>query len=228
MIFDILNKRMHVYSYKENDIPSFTTINQIMHDAWRVTPSKQNIMPYRATVLGPNNKITKTRIYNKVVDNHVYMEEEGVKDGFIPKVSGEINPHYRHILHNPYLIVFSQRVCSEDEVNPFYKRKINEGHFMEQIYSEWAPKIKTSTAIEVGLFAQNVAALCLEQDIDYSFTVCFPGDVEQWSDIPFVKHPVLLLMSIGKAEMYRREFLSSQSNANDYKTAFENVVQFEN
>jgi len=226
-VLNIIGKRKHVYEYKDDDIPDNSTIREIFLKAWHITPSKQNIMPYRVNVLGPTQTLYKQSIYNKVVGNHVYMEEEGFKSGHISKVSGEINPHYRHILYNPYLAVFSQRVCKEDEVSPFYKQKIAEGHFMEQIYPEWTERIKGSTAIEVGLFAQNVAALCLDKNIDYSFTVCFPGDVKKWKDIPFVKHPVLLLMSIGKAKVYRRDYLPQASSDREFKTAFKNVVQFD-
>jgi hypothetical protein len=227
MIFDNLNKRKHVYEYKTDDIPSEDMIRDILHKTWQVTPSKQNIMPYRVSVLGPPHTRYKESIYNKVVGNHKVMEEKGVQQGHISEVSGKINPHYRHILYNPYLIVFSQRVCTHDDVNPFYKDKIAEGHFMEQIYPEWVEKIKTSTAIEVGLFAQNLASLLLEQNIDYSFTVCFPADTKKWKDISFIDYEVLLLMSIGNAKVYRRDTLKPLSNMKDYKTAFENVVKFE-
>jgi hypothetical protein len=227
MIFDNLNKRKHVYEYKTDDIPNEDIIKDLLHKTWQVTPSKQNIMPYKVSVLGPSHTRYKESIYNKVVGNHKVMEEKGVQQGHISEVSGKINPHYRHILYNPYLIVFSQRVCTEEEITPFYKRQIAKGHFMEQIYPGWVKKIKTSTAIEVGLFAQNLASLLLEQNIDYSFTVCFPADTKRWSDIPFVKHDVLLLMSIGKANVYRRDFLPQWSSNEDYKTAFENVVKFE-
>lgn len=227
MIFENLNKRKHVYEYKEDDIPIHDTIKDIMHKAWQVTPSKQNMMPYKVSILGPNANLTKQKIYNKVVGNHMRMEEEGVKEGAIKKVSNKINPHYRHVLYNPYLIVFSQRLCTDKDINPFYKRHIKEGHFMEQVSENWIGRTIGSTAVEVGLFAENVAALCLEQDIDYSFTSCFPGDVKQWSDVPFVKHPVVLLMTIGKAKVYRRDFLPQKASDQDYKTAFENVVHFE-
>lgn len=226
-IMDIIGKRKHVYVYKKDDIPDSSDIREVLLKAWQITPSKQNIMPYQINVLGPDQRETKLKIYDKVVGNHVYMEEEGLKEGAISHVSNKINPHYRHVLENPYLLVFSQRVCTEKDINPFYQRQIEQGHFMEQASENWVEKIKGSTCIEAALFAQNVAAFCLEKGIDYSFTVCFPGDVKKWANIPFVKHSVVLLMSIGKAEMYRRDFLPQGGSDQDYKTAFENVVKFE-
>ena len=227
-VMDVIGKRKHVYVYKEDDIPDISDVREILLKAWQITPSKQNIMPYKVSVLGPDQRATKLKIYDKVVGNHVHMEEEGLKEGAITHVSNKINPHYRHVLDNPYLLVFSQRVCTDADINPFYQRQIDQGHFMEQASENWVERIKSSTSVEAGLFAQNVAAFCLDKDIDYSFTVCFPGDVKKWANIPFIEHSVLLLMSIGKAETYRRDFLPQGGSDQDYKTAFENVVHFEN
>lgn len=227
MIFENLNKRKHVYEYKEDDIPSPSTIEDLLRKTWKVTPSKQNMMPYKVSVLGPNAAFTKQKIYNKVVGNDQDMSAKGFDEGAITKIRHEINPHYRHILYNPYLVVFSQRVCTDKDINPFYQRQIKNGHFMEQTSKKWVENIKSTTAFEVGLFAQNLTTLCLDQGIDCSFTGCFSGRMEKWKDINFVEHPVIMLMSIGKAKIYRRDILPQQVSDNDYKTAFENVVQFE-
>lgn len=227
MIFDHLNKRKHVYEYKVDDIPAPSIIKELLHKTWHVTPSKQNIMPYTVSVLGPNANITKQKIYNKVVSNDKRMSAEGLKEGAVTQTSTEVNPHYRHILHNPYLIVFSQRVCSDKDINPFYKSKIKTGQFMEQASEKWLGDIKSSTSFEAGLFAQNLASLCLEQDIHCSFTGCFSGNVKNWTDIDFVKYDPIMLMSLGKPKTYRRDFLPQTASDLDYKTAFENVVQFE-
>ena len=237
-VFDNLNKRQHVYEYRSDRIPEHEVVDEILRNAWQVTPSKQNIMPYQINVLGPGCVNQKRRIYCKVVGNHQMMEEAGVDEGAIAEVSGEINPHYRHVLHNPYLLVFSQRVVPMCEVNTLYKRKIAQGHFMEQCSPKWVDRIKPSTAIEAGLFAQNVAALCLEKDIHYSFTVCFPGRVEKWKDISFIKEEPLLLMSLGYKKTFRREYMLAERKRvfpdpkdwhtnDDYKVHFENVVYYE-
>lgn len=236
-VFDNLNKRQHVYEYRSDRIPEHEVVDEILRNAWQVTPSKQNLMPYQINVLGPED-LRKRSIYRKVVGNHQMMEEAGVAEGAIAEVSGEINPHYRHVLHNPYLLVFSQRVVPMREVNTFYKRKIAQGHFMEQCSHDWVPQIKASTAIEVGLFAQNIAALCLEKDIDYSFTSCFPGKKEKWKDISFIKEEPLLLMSLGYKKTFRREYMLAERKKlcpdpkdwhtnDDYKVKFVNVVHYE-
>lgn len=227
MIFNHLDKRKHVYEYKTDDVPSLNTIEDLLRKTWKVTPSKQNIMPYKVSVLGPTANVTKQKIYNKVVGNHKRMNAEGLREGAVTQLITEVNPHYRHVLHNPYLIVFSQRVCTDKDINPFYKHHIKNGEFIEQCSEKWVDDIRSTTSFEIGLFAQNLASLCLEQDIHCSFTGCISGNVKKWEDIDFVKHDVIMLMSLGKAKVFRRDFLLQQLSDLDYKTAFENVVKFE-
>ena len=223
MIINTLEKRKHVMNYDLKSYPSLDTVTDILQKAWKVTPSKNNFMPYSVNVLGPDYTAYKESIWNKVVGNHFWMEDIGESQGHIKKASGKVNPYYEHIRYNPYLLVFSSRVCKE--ANPFYARQIEKGHFAEQMYPEWVDSIVDSTAIEVGLFAQNTAALCLEQDIDYSFTSCFPRDLKQWTDIPFVEHRVLLLMTIGYGSYYRRQRAEKEGwSVHDYKPSFETVV----
>jgi len=223
MMYDILDKRKHVVNYDLENYPSSDIVTDILQKAWKVTPSKNNFMPYNVNVLGPEHAVYKESIWNKVVGNHFRMEEIGEEQGHIKKASGKVNPYYEHIRYNPYLLVFSSRVCKE--ANPFYTKQIEKGHFAEQMYPEWVERIVDSTAIEVGLFAQNTAALCLEQDIDYSFTSCFPRDLKQWADIPFVEYRVLLLMTIGYGSYYRRQKAEKEGwSVHDYKPSFETVV----
>ena len=94
--------------------------------------------------------------------------------------------------------MFSQRVCNEDEINAFYKRRIeNYNHFMEQCDPKWTEDIPGTTGVEIGMFAQNPSSLCLEKDLYFSFCTCFNIQRDNWIDIPFVKNTLLLLMSIG-------------------------------
>lgn len=223
-----LEKRKHVYEYDMIDVPSHHTMKDLLYRAYKVTPSKQNVMPYRISVLGPECVKAKESIYRKCVKNHKTMEEYGVKKGKIERASGEENPHYKHVKYNPYLLVFSQRVCTMDDISPFYKDQIEKGHYMEQMEESEITRVRASTAVEVGLFASNLGAFCLVKDLYYSFTACFQGDIEIWDDMPFVEHNVLLLMSIGKPKIFRRETLAPWRSDQDHKPKFDRIVQFEN
>ena len=225
MIINTLEKRKHVLKYDLENYPNLDTVTDILQKAWKVTPSKNNFMPYSVNVLGPEHTKYKESIWNKCIGNDFRMDAIGADSGYTTAVvDKKANPYYEHIRYNPYLLVFSSRVCKE--ANPFYTKRIQSGgHFAEQMYPEWVDSIVDSTAIEVGLFAQNTASLCLEQDIDYSFTSCFPRDVNQWKDIPFVEYRVLLLMTLGKGVYYRRQKAEAEGwIIHDYKPSFETVV----
>ena len=57
--------------------------------------------------------------------------------------------------------------------NPFYKEKVKlEGHFAEQCEVSMVRDIAESTSFEVGLFAQALTVLCLEEGIDVSHCAC--------------------------------------------------------
>ncbi len=225
-IVNTLKKRRHVAHYNMEDIPSKDTINYILWKAWKSTPSKNNFMPYKVNVLGPDKEVEKRKIYDKVVENHLYYDELGLAtdNKHITDYQFHVNPNYKHIQHNPYLLIFNSRVC--DEPNEYYKMQVEEhGHFAEQCNKDFIIPIAESTSVEVGLFAQTVTTLCLEENIDVSYTACFPKDMTKWKDIPYVqfgdgKARVLLLMSIGKGKVYRKR------HNKDRKPDFHKVVNW--
>ena len=222
MIFDIINKRQHVYQYDKDNIPTQELMEDILEKAWQATPSKQNMMPYHVNVLGPSHNDYKRKIYKKVVGNDKEMSENN--ENFDP-AKFQVNPDYEHVLYNPYLLLFSQRVCNKDEINAFYKRRVeNHNHFMEQCDPKWTEDILGTTGVEIGLFAQNLSILCLDNDLYYSFCTCFSGKRDNWVNIPFVKGTPLLLMSVGYPKMFRRQ--RNPIYKLDKKTALDNVVKF--
>ena len=99
------------------------------------------------------------------------------------------------------------------------------GHFAEQCNKDFIINIAESTSVEVGLFAQTVTTLCLEEGIDVSYTACFPKEMTKWKDIPYVqfddvKARILLMMSIGKGKVYRKR------HNKDRKPDFDKVVNW--
>ena len=58
------------------------------------------------------------------------------------------------------------------------------------------------------MFAANLTSFAIEAGIDASTILCFPADIKEWSDLSWVEHPVLLLMSLGNCEESRREFMA--------------------
>ena len=68
---------------------------------------------------------------------------------------------------------------------------------------------------------------CMEENIDVSYTSCFPRDVQKWKDIPYVKYRPLLLMSLGYSERYRYEDLKDRNELqDDIKPDMKDVIKW--
>ena len=55
---ELLDKRRHVKVYSLKD-PGKELIEKLLWKAWKVTPSKNNFMPYHCNVLGPEREQEK-------------------------------------------------------------------------------------------------------------------------------------------------------------------------
>ena len=66
--FDLLEKRHHVRKYSEK-IPPRYVVEHALWQAWKTTPSKNNAMPYKVIVLGPECKKEKQILYDLSKEN---------------------------------------------------------------------------------------------------------------------------------------------------------------
>ena len=225
-IFHTLEKRHYVVKYKPEVVPD-KILNDLLRRAWKISPSKNNFMPYQVNVLGPYKQDEKNKIYDKVVNNHKFYDEMGLKKDTKanPKMKIEYtfkkNPNYGHVRHNSHLLIFSSRVCPEP--NKFYQRMVRaRGHFAEQCEIDHVKEIAESTSFEVGLFAGNLTALCIENGIDVSYTACLPKNEHKWKDTPYLWYDkenqmakVHSIMSIGYGDYYRYQWLKASFNSDD-------------
>lgn len=224
-IFDTLEKRHHVLKYKSETIPD-ELLKNLLYKAWKITPSKQNCMPYSVSVLGPDKQKEKNIIYGKVVNNNKFWQNKGLtKDTKAnPKMESEyvfkLNPSYYHVVSNSHLLLFSQRVC--EEPNRFYRGAIKEGHYLEQCEIDEVDNISESVSFEVGLFVSNLTALCIERGIDVSYNDCYPKNKHLWKDTSYLLYDkqekvakVHGIMSIGYGSYYRHEWLKKINKSKD-------------
>ena len=58
-------KRRHVKKYRKDMIPSKASIERALWYAWKSTPGKNNAMPYKVLVWGPDMEMNKEhpRVY---------------------------------------------------------------------------------------------------------------------------------------------------------------------
>ena len=219
-ILNLLNRRQHVFLYDEENIPEKKLIEDLLWKAWKVTPSKNSFMPYHCNVLGPDKVNEKHSIWQKSMNNKKRINEKEIEghkeDGY--------NPYFKHLSSAPYLLVFTQRVCKP---NAYYQKCIDEGDYFEQTDPKKCESMMRTTATEVGMFMANLSAFALEKGLNTSTIACFPyKPLSAWADLPWVKHPVVLLGSIGKAKEFRRESMNDIEKKDDKKPEPETIIKW--
>ena len=64
-IFDLWHKRNHVRRYSEK-VPPKKLIEEALWQTWKTTPTKNNAMPYKVFVFGPEHKKQKELVHQMV------------------------------------------------------------------------------------------------------------------------------------------------------------------
>ena len=221
-IFDTMEKRHHVYEYHKKNIPD-KLVKELLYKAWKISPSKHNFMPYKVSVIGPNRQREKSKMWKKCQYNHKRAEAVGAN---LPRENLDVNPYadkpeeytfntnpaYNHVKHNSHLLIFSARIC---KLNGYLKHVVaKEGHYAEQCEKSEVTNLRVSSSFEASLFAANLTALCIEQGIDVSYNLCFPGRKEEWKNMPYLWYDkekryarVFANMSLGYGKYYRHQWL---------------------
>ena len=224
----------------DNEIISKNVDKQIkksLHTAWLQTPSKNNFMPYKVHILGPQFVKEKQEIYwlclgqeTKADGNPItsrsdlldYDKEKSpsTKKGKLDRLSGRSD--YQNIISAPYVLIFTQRV--EDTLNDVQKWKISKGRVFEQMATHGNKKssAKITALLEIGMFSTNFASECLAANIDISHTLCFPSNRKDWPQeyFAFLDDNPLLIMTAGMGENYR----STKEQTGDQKPDFDRIV----
>jgi hypothetical protein len=215
----LLNKRQHVFEYDKDNIPEKQMIEDILWKVWRVTPSKNNFMPYHCYVLGPDKVDEKNKIWLK---SAVYKDST---DKTHSKHLKEKNPYLKHLSSAPYLLLFTQRVC---EPNEYYRKTIEIGDYYEQMHEDKLDNIVDTTHLEVGMWMANLSAFALEKGLNTSIIKCYQSAVSNWKDFPYIKYPVICIATIGKAKTLRREvsFKDEPDKKNDKKPEPEEIIKW--
>lgn len=220
MIYNLLQKRRYVVEYDENYHIPKSLINSLLMKAWTVTPSKNNFMPYTVHVVGPEKKDIKEKVFLNCLSNEGYLDD--VKDP-LKRYNKDI-PKYANILTCSYLFIFTMRL--ETDPNPYQKVLISKGHRYEAVDESKLNELYPMASFEVGLFADALSGLCLEENIDVSFTGCFHRDVNYWKDVPFVKRKPIILMTAGKALKYKTESKIGNIVYDDRRPDYHRIINF--
>ena len=192
--------------------------------AWLETPSKNNFMPYKVHVLGPEFAEEKEEIYWLCLGNETKANGNIVTDRVQLKQYEQTHdrPHYYNICSAEYVLIFTQRV--ENKLNKYQQSLVDKGYVYEQMATDGPKKenARKNAYLEIGMFSTNFAGICLNNGIDISHTLCFPGDKKNWPPeyFSFIDSHPMLIMTVGKGKVYR----TAEQQSIDPKPDFDRVV----
>jgi hypothetical protein len=186
-------------------------INDALKSAWLETPSKNNFMPYRVHVLGPEFAKEKEEMYwlclgNETKANGNIITDRGQLKQYEERMyPGNFQANYCNIRSAEYVLIFTQRV--ENKLNILQQQLVDQGFVYEQMATDGQKKesARKNAYLEIGMFSTNFAGICLNNGIDISHTLCFPGDKKDWPQEHFSfldSHP-MLIMTVGKGKLRR-------------------------
>jgi hypothetical protein len=202
-VFETYKKRRAVVEFDKSVVIPTGEIETMIARAWKVTPSKNNFMPYSIFVLGPEHQNYKDAIYQLCLSNETRI------DGTDTALKYEHqDPFYANILSCSHLLVFTLRL--EDKPNIFQKSAMLRGCKFEATHESTLQSGYSTASLETGMFADVLGGLAIENGYDVSHILCFERDLSYWSNMPFVTRTPLLLMPIGKAKRYKIPMASNR------------------
>ena len=104
--------------------------------------------------------------------------------------------------------------------------------FFDQAWPERVENFIDTSAIEVGMFLQNLSTYLLEQGIDISYTSCFFRDIKKWHEAGLTEadYRPICLMYIGYSKLYRKDdpYVKSAAkfNRSDIKPEYKDMVKW--
>ena len=197
----LLSKRKQVRQYSEDKIPNLEDVNKIINKAYDLVASKQSLVPYKITVLGPHKKEEKQELYNLSVKN----------DG----------GHGNENIFAPYVLCFTNRLV--DNPNLSVKRKVAKGHRYDLLDPEKYRTRGMEVGVEVGMFSKILTLLCMEYNFDVSYLLCFSDSASQ--QLSFLNDKLIFSLQIGyqKSSDIKDKFLK---DADEYKPDITEIVEW--
>ena len=201
VIEKLLSKRKQVRQFSEDKIPNLEDVNKIINKAYDLVASKQSLVPYKITVLGPHKKKEKQELYDISIQN----------DG----------GHGNENIFAPYVLCFTNRLV--DNPNLSVKRKVAKGHRYDLLDPEKYRTRGMEVGVEVGMFSKILTSLCMEYDFDVSYLLCFSDSASQ--QLSFLDDKLIFSLQIGyqKSSDIKDKFLK---DADEYKPDITEIVEW--
>lgn len=189
--------RRHVYAYDNNvDIKKdfFTSLEE----AWKVTPSKQNFMPYKIHIIGPDAQEYKDKLYAICLRNEGKVDTLSDEQLIERYIHGP--PSYHSITNCSYALIITQRLVTNPNVRQ--QKRLAKGHTAEQMDIKQQDDLIPLASFEAGLFCNALQYYLLQKDIDSCYTGCFRNNLDTWKTLSFVNENPIMIMTIGKGKIF--------------------------
>ena len=200
MIEDVYKKRKKVRIFLDK-CPDHNLIVDMIKKTHNLVASKQNLMPYKIHVLGPECVTLKKELYTLTIT----AAEENYT---------QATANYQ--VYAPYVFIFTSRLA---EPNKYVEDAMSRGNYFSPCFPETyqnSGALQTA-CIEIGMWSKIFTGLCLENDIDVAYLKCFNSKPDKWS---FINEIPLFAMCIGYRQTFERSVDESKPDIND-------VVYFE-
>lgn len=259
MIEEVFSKRRQIRAaWDQKKIPSKEIIHDLLDRTLNISPSKQNLFPFKIHAYGPNNSKERAAVgqictlYQTGSVNHWDDEH---KDGEFHSAAGDLNikdyvvddegNDYRIA---PWVLVFESRLCEPNNFVKEYSALHNDfTRFTQTDPNRFRDLCNTKLAcIEIGMFLQTLAGLCLENDLGISYIRSFPewrwagkrGEYNKdgnkhgsdWSALPDITEQPLMIAQLGYVADVADYFQSNSINPNDIhwenKPNIDEIVSF--
>jgi len=220
---DLIKKRRQVRAAWDNEkIPSKEEVNTLLKKCLELTPSKNNLQPFKIHVIGPDNK-KELDIITGICALH--------KTGSVAKYELEMDTNTDLGLHYkrpPYTLLFTVRLANDNQFTAEHENRHKQTNIdvgrTDKRFSQSDPNTFRRTAnrnlasLEVGMFIMSLTALALEKGLSVSFIQSWPiwdwderenkyiveknKYGKQWSELPWVKEAPLHVLQLG----YKADF----------------------
>jgi len=255
---ELFKKRRQIRAaWDQKNLPSKELIYELLKKTMDITPSKQNLFPYKIHAFGPTNKEEK-QIIGSICSlwktGSVNHWDDTSKDGEFKSATGTLNVK-DYVYDNegndlriaPWVLIFEQRLAEENNFVKEHHQLHQDGHrFTQTDPTRFRGLCNTKlTCIEIGMFLQTLAGLCLENDLGISYIRTFPewqwkGDHynkesnksggSDWSKLPQITEAPLMICQLGYIAEVDDYFASNSVNPSDIhwenKPSIDNIVKF--
>ena len=256
----IYSKRRQIRAaWDQANIPSAELIKDLLKRTLNIAPSKQNLFPFKIHAFGPNDSEEK-KIIGQICSlwktGSVNHWDDQSKNGDFKSADGELNVKdfvYDEIGNDrrnaPWVLVFEQRLAKENNFVREHHKLHQDGYrFTQTDPKRFRGLCNTKlTCIEIGMYLQTLAGLCLENNLNISYIRTFPewqwredhyykesnksGGLD-WSSLPQITETPLMIAQIGYVADVDDYFKSNSLDPNqihwENKSDISEIIKFKN